>query len=154
MEHHYLNIFLELPDKCFLAHCKVSEILQQCGTLYMPTFTYIFIAASVGKWTWIYMFPNIYKCISVQKGFTQTQPLDLCKSSRYSSFSSCQHDHAALLWSILSAAAMYRHQRHTRCHHDHKSLPCECFFHPSTHNSFSLPLSFFFLSPAHHIGRS
>ncbi len=73
---------------------------------------------------------STHKCKFRKDSFpvcTQTHTATTClNKSKYSSFSSSQHDHSALLWSIFSAATMYRHQRHTRCHHDHKSLPCEC----------------------------
>lgn len=42
MEHHYLNIFLELPDKCFLAHYKVSEILHQRGTVHAYFYIHLY----------------------------------------------------------------------------------------------------------------
>ncbi len=38
---------------------------------------------------------------------------------------------------------MYRHQRHTRCHHDHKSLPCECLFLPPPPPKLSFSSSLF-----------
>jgi len=94
---------------------------------------------------------STHKCKFRKDSFpvcTQTHTATTClNKSKYSSFSSSQHDHSALLWSIFSAATMYRHQRHTRCHHDHKSLPCECPPPPQLSFSSSLFLFPLFSTP-------